>query len=100
MTMTNKRVNRVWSSPPYMHGEYSAMCPSPYDPTHPTCTCTGSIPCRACKALWVAELLASIIFGPTKGNPKKLRKTRNVRKPTALAGDNAKGDEQRCRAAM
>ena len=91
--MTNKRVNRVWSSPPYVHWEYSEMCTRPYDPTHPSCTCTGGILCRACKALWKAELLALMIFGPTKRNPKKPRKTRNACKPTALAGDNAKGDE-------
>jgi len=93
MTMTNKRVNRIWSSPPYVHGEYSEMCPRPYDPTRPTCTCTGGILCGACKMLSMGELLALTIFGPTKSDPEKPRKTRNARKPTALAGDNAKGDE-------
>jgi hypothetical protein len=91
--MTNKRMNRVWSSPPYVRGEYSEMCPRPYDPTHSTCTCTDGLLHGAFKALWVAELLALIIFGPTKSNPTKPRKTRNARKPTALAGDNAKRDE-------
>jgi hypothetical protein len=91
--MTNKSVNRVWSRPPYVHGGYLEMCPRPYDPTHPTWTCTGGIPCGVCKMLSMGELLALTIFGPTKSDPKKPRRTRNARKPTALAGDDAKGDE-------
>ena len=55
--------------------------------------CTGGILCGACKASSMEELLASTIFGRTKSNPKKPSKTRNARKPTALASDNAKGDE-------